>query len=55
MHAVPTATRAAVKLGPITAIVRATSNSGDTQPTKLSLNPPGYNNNVMQALTLNAA
>jgi DMSO/TMAO reductase YedYZ molybdopterin-dependent catalytic subunit len=45
----------AAKPGPITIIVRATSNSGAAQPAKLSFNPAGYNDNVMQSLTLNAA
>jgi DMSO/TMAO reductase YedYZ molybdopterin-dependent catalytic subunit len=43
------------KPGPLTVMVRATSNSGQTQPAKLSFNPAGYNDNVMQSLTLNAA
>lgn len=45
----------AAKPGPITIIVRATNNSGATQPAKLSFNPAGYNDNVMQSLTLTAA
>jgi hypothetical protein len=43
------------ELGPITVMVRATSNSDETQPAKLSFNPAGYNDNVMQSLRLNAA
>jgi hypothetical protein len=45
----------AVKPGPVTVIVRATNNSGAMQPGKLSFNPAGCNDNVMQSLTLNAA
>jgi len=41
--------------GTITVTVRATSNSGAAQPAKLSFNPAGYNDNVMQSLTLNGA
>jgi hypothetical protein len=41
--------------GPVTVMVRATSNAGAAQPAKLSFNPAGYNDNVMQSLTLNAA
>jgi hypothetical protein len=45
----------AAKPRPVTVMVRATSNSGATQPAKLSFNPAGYHNNVIQSLTLNAA
>jgi hypothetical protein len=34
--------------------VRATSNSGAIQPAKLLFNPAGYNDNVMQSVTVNA-
>jgi DMSO/TMAO reductase YedYZ molybdopterin-dependent catalytic subunit len=43
------------KPGPVSVMVRATSNAGAAQPAKLSFNPAGYNDNVMQSLTLNAA
>jgi sulfite dehydrogenase len=43
------------KPGPVTVMVRATNNAGTMQPAKLSFNPAGYNDNVLQSLTLNAA
>jgi sulfite dehydrogenase (cytochrome) subunit A len=41
--------------GPVSVMVRATNNAGAAQPAKLAFNPAGYNDNVMQSLTLNAA
>jgi hypothetical protein len=45
----------AAKPGPLTVLVRATSNSGATQVEKLLFNPAGYHDNVIQSLSLNAA
>jgi sulfite dehydrogenase (cytochrome) subunit A len=45
----------APKPGPLTVMVRATSNSGAVQVDKLLFNPAGYHDNVVQSLSLNAA
>ena len=42
------------RTGPVTVMVRATSNSGAIQPDKLLFNPAGYHDNVMQSVTVNA-
>jgi hypothetical protein len=43
------------KRGKNTVTARATNAIGQTQTTSLILNPAGYNHNVMQTVTLNAA
>ncbi len=43
------------KAGPVSVMVRATSNSGAVQPAKLLFNPSGYQHNVIQTLALVAA
>ena len=45
----------AAKPGPLTVMVRATSNAGSKQVDKLLFNPAGYHDNVIQSLSLNAA
>jgi DMSO/TMAO reductase YedYZ molybdopterin-dependent catalytic subunit len=43
------------KAGPLEVAVRARSRGGATQPDKLTFNPSGYHDNIVQALTLEVA